>query len=563
MAITNIKGLKGLTSADRSSWEEQQLATLGMGFNSWSEEDKDRLYRNQQFKQEFGTREDYDKLKTLSPEERDMFTANSAFKSQYGNSSQYEDMKKLSYEDRVALYDKDYALSQLKDLYGDTDVWQQVTYKDKDGNDQPLFETETMQELVHSGIKPESEIDDYECAGYLGNIYSSGQKVKADSDLALMQGTGVADNTTSGRVFTRLKKSLMGGVEGLLTIGGELVNNATTEVKGLYDAVVTGDEDKFNDAVVAVRNRPAPIKAGLSAAYDTERTWLREANQNIWDELRDRDYKRKLEIGKEYIDATAQELQNLAYFGGEEGRAKVDEQFNNLMENSPYFREFKDTKYLRNLTYDQKAKMAAEAMYMYGAFGPKTYLKYADDNTRNFIAESMNAGDRIANGAFDILAQATAGMMGAVVAMESIGTGAADAASEDYDSNAFRRGFNADGTQKSAFWNPIYWNSVSQYGTFDWSEIKRIKYGVGNAEYQKYVEQKKQEDSSLTDQQIEDMWISEQWEQGRFRGDQVSKHTTVYKTTEENDAIGLSTLYGGLGMSGQVLSQFLLGKGIG
>lgn len=59
--------MKGLTAQDRQSWEKEYADKI----KGFTPEQTDRLYKNIQFKERFGSREDYDSLKQLSPYQRD------------------------------------------------------------------------------------------------------------------------------------------------------------------------------------------------------------------------------------------------------------------------------------------------------------------------------------------------------------------------------------------------------------------------------------------------------------------------------------------------------------
>ena len=67
-----IFNVKGLTANDRQQWEKDNVEELRKrGYENFSEERKDRLFRNKMFQNKFGGREDYDKLINMSPEARD------------------------------------------------------------------------------------------------------------------------------------------------------------------------------------------------------------------------------------------------------------------------------------------------------------------------------------------------------------------------------------------------------------------------------------------------------------------------------------------------------------
>lgn len=559
MPIQNIQGLKGLTSADRADWEKEQLS-LNSDFKNYSDARKDRLYRNQQFRTAFGGREDYASLKTMSASERDRFFADNAFISMYGDNITEEQMQAITPEQRDRFYNTAYALEQAKSLYGDTDVWNKIV----DIHGMPILEYETIQDLLNSGIKPDSEVLDYEKFGKLGYLYNHGQKIIADSDLALMSGTSIADNSTAKRVFSRISKATKGAVQGV----GEVVFGAPIDALkdligmggDLYHSVITGDFN-INTPTNLVNEQGAvnAIIRGFDTGEAKEREWLRASNDNIWAELISKDTERKLLRGQEQVSAIVNNLSE--YKNDADGVRQINDYFENTLGLLPHYREFKDTKYIRNMSLDDKIQMLAESSYILETLGEPKYIELYDAKMKKYISDNIPFAVRAGHDASDVGIQVLGGVAGIFVGQGSLGTAIADAFS-DYDSNAYRQGFSSDGEQLSWIINPVYWNSVSQYGTLSWPEIKRIKYGIGSDEYKTFATQYRDNNPLASDKEIETSYIQKQWDEGFFRGDQISRHMNVYDPTTETDAIGWHTLDGAIGMSGQVLSQYLLHKGV-
>ena len=64
----------------------------------------------------------------------------------------------------------------------------------------------------------------------------------------------------------------------------------------------------------------------------------------------------------------------------------------------------------------------------------------------------------------------------------------------------------------------------------------------------------------MTDREAEATWIKQQWEEGQFKGTQVSKHSIVENPEDVGDFFSYGTLNGALGMAGQVMGQAGLAK---
>lgn len=68
----NFNNVKGLTAADRTQWEKDNIEQLNkMNYSSLDDTSKELAFKNAAFKNKFGNRPDYAQLKTLSPEKRD------------------------------------------------------------------------------------------------------------------------------------------------------------------------------------------------------------------------------------------------------------------------------------------------------------------------------------------------------------------------------------------------------------------------------------------------------------------------------------------------------------
>lgn len=63
---------KGLTAKDREQWEKDNIEILNsIGYQNLDDQNKELAFKNAQFKNRFGNREDYEELKKMSPELRD------------------------------------------------------------------------------------------------------------------------------------------------------------------------------------------------------------------------------------------------------------------------------------------------------------------------------------------------------------------------------------------------------------------------------------------------------------------------------------------------------------
>lgn len=90
-----IFNVKGLTAEDRAQWEKDNVEVLTQDhYFDWSEEDKDRAFRNAQFKNKFGKRPDYNKLRELSPEKSDSLFLATPYEKALDPIEEFEDNKR-------------------------------------------------------------------------------------------------------------------------------------------------------------------------------------------------------------------------------------------------------------------------------------------------------------------------------------------------------------------------------------------------------------------------------------------------------------------------------------
>ena len=217
--MINIQGLKGLTAKDRQDWEVQQLSNIE-GFESLSEEQKDRFYRNQEFSKAFGNDSNYEQLKNLTPEQRDRYFANVAFKNQFGNNDDYESLKQMSPDERDQYY-LDYDIKQqAESRFG----------KSKDWDYLKTLETPVLKKLMDQNYATTDEREAFkESIIQESSITNTPELKRQDVDKSIDYFKGTDYTSRATRLGTGFKKGFMG----VLEFTGSTLLNAATDIAGI------------------------------------------------------------------------------------------------------------------------------------------------------------------------------------------------------------------------------------------------------------------------------------------------------------------------------------------
>lgn len=616
MPVRNIQGLKGLSKADRQAWEDEQLVNIGAAFNDYSEAEKDRIYRNQQFRDAFKDREDYEQLKAYSPAERDRIFSNIAFKEAFSEDEDYDKLKALSPEDRDRYYIETDIMNRASERYN-TDLnkseWDNVLSK---------LEPTALKGLLDAGYVTQAERDkDYlEHMKYMrGESYDPTAFMDADIiDESVNDYSG--EQISGGQVAAQFGKAIANGAKNAI-----LPTPSTTEhavfgalstvfprINLLYRAMegLAGFSDtmeKLPGGDTKWRRLGAKASAGIGTALETSGTATAGLLADAWQIAKERakSYEFNGEqagtIDKSY---TAEAIKAAPYeyarsysnrvYGAmlEDAVAKSSEAYSanaeksgakdwwgdafskafteqpqmandawrRLISTSAYGREFGNTRYL-NLNDAEKTDIMSQFYSVTDLYGPEIGAMTLDNTLRNIISARTTVDDKAYNLGINIGCQAVGVVGETIVGVNSL---------FNMRNDLYRQGLrDDDGTLKEiwAWRNPVYWGSVAQYGTLSPDKIRKYKYGVGSEEYNEafnnYVQQVQAShpDEQINLEELSDefqaQWIKDQWSQGKFKGDQISKTVTVRRAEEEGMLFGGQSIAEGLGMAGQMMGQLM------
>ena len=545
MASINIQGLKGLTAKDRQDWEIQQLSNIE-GFESYSEEQKDRLYRNQEFKKTFGNNSNYEQLINLTPEQRDRYFANVAFKNQFSNNDDYESLTQMSPDERDQYY-LDYDIKQqAESRFGKSQDWDYLK----------TLETPVLKKLIDQNYVTTDERKAFkESIIQESSINNTPELKRQDVDKSIDYFKGTDYTSKSTRLWSSFKKAF----SSVLDFAGSTLLDAATDVVGIfktgYEYNVINEVEGPESAAKMDTYKPKFFEKTkenfnrflVNYRYGT----VNDIYSNMLEQAKAEDEELKQSKVQEETNRIKSVYTN-NYLSSDEGTSAFLGAWNDLISLSPYGQEFGNS-YQLNIPNTRKAEIMATVNSMAEQYGDERAYQTLNNLLIKTIANNTTNGDKALNIAKNVTTQAVGVAGNAAMAIWSLGTGAIGGA--DTQEN-FLEGFTSNGNVIAAIFNPQYWESIAQYGTFDFDEIKRIKFGVGTQAYLDY----RRSHPEMTDKEAEATWIKQQWEEGQFKGTQVSKHSIVENPEDVEDFFSYGTLNGALGMAGQVMGQAGLAK---
>lgn len=237
-----IFNVKGLTAADRAQWEKDNIEALkGTDYITWSEDRKDRYFKNVSFKNKYGFRDDYESLKSHTPEERD-----SIFNLDLGEEETLTDVV-----ERSNIYSNVKRSSQFK---GISDKYIK-DFEDIASNVSPYYKR--YLDTDYLPWKEEDKIDAY--ARYQSILSTTGSKEMADRDLATNIQNQVAENQSPLdkwlRGANKASASIIGTINTTLGFLGGLVASPVLSWTG-YNEEETKDLNAWQTYWHNVVNNP-------------------------------------------------------------------------------------------------------------------------------------------------------------------------------------------------------------------------------------------------------------------------------------------------------------------
>lgn len=217
----------------------------------------------------------------------------------------------------------------------------------------------------------------------------------------------------------------------------------------------------------------------LQSAVDTYEETSKDGRQEKFETLLKQDNLRKVEqsvpISSSYLESWQTAINN-----GTLQVEDVDVEFDKFIaENSRYYKAFKDTDVFEHFTSSDKMRFLADFMGVAHKFDMESALSAIDTKMQNYVSDNQSAWDWAGNTTKNILLKGTANLANKVMGVEALFS------VEDQEGlSNFLQGLDEEGNELPWYNNPLYWQGVDQFNTFDSNEIKRARENGGISPYQ-------------------------------------------------------------------------------
>lgn len=297
------------------------------------------------------------------------------------------------------------------------------------------------------------------------------QVYKDDEDFAKIQGM-----TTEGKIA-------------LLESGYMTDAEMADERKRLQEGAKAVGEDKtvnFMRDLAEASSSAMSLTAGttdyseeLQGTADAYSTASEEARKKSLDAFIAKDNERKVEQSAELSAGLLQGWQT-AINNGEITEQEINDQFEELIgSNSRYYKAFKDTDVFEHFTTTDKMKFMSNFMGVAQKFGMESAMSTLETEMQNYVSNNQSAADWAGNTAKNILLKGVANL-----ANKAMGVEALSYVNDEEGLANFLQGKDANGNGLPLWNNPLYWQGVDQFNTFDSNEIKRARENGGISQYQ-------------------------------------------------------------------------------
>lgn len=365
-------------------------------------------------------------LKGLSVEERQAWKE--------ANSSK---IKGMTYSDRDRLYRN----QQFVQRFNDMDLFYSMTPEDRDA--------------YYAGSLADEAIQVYKDDDDFAKI----QGMTTEGKIALLE-SGYMTDAEMAEERDRLQK----GVE---SVGKDKTYNflrGMAEASNMATTITAGTEDYAEEL------------KGVAGDYSTA---TEEARKKSLDAFIAKDNERKVEQSAELSAGLLQSWQT-SINNGEISEQEINDQFEELVgSNSRYYQAFKDTDIFEHFTTTDKMQFMSRFMGVAQKFGMESAMSTLETEMQNYVSDNQSAWDWAGNTTKNILLKGVANLANKAMGVEAL------AYMNDEEGLAnFLQGKDANGNELPLWNNPLFWQGVDQFNTFDSNEIKRARENGGISPYQ-------------------------------------------------------------------------------
>ena len=357
------------------------------------------------------------------------------------NKDRLPDPNRLSPATYDRVVDRLYRNDLFRSKFNDEDLFNSLTPEERDQYYADYVANDAIQIYKDDSWFP--QISNMTTEGKIG-LLESGFETDAEWSSKIEEMRGMANEVRQNKTANFLRN---------LTMAGNI--STTTEVG------MTTKEDE------------------LQAAVGTHEEASKKGRQEKFETLLKQDNLRKVEqsvpISSSYLESWQTAINN-----GTLQVEDVDAEFDKFIaENSRHYKAFKDTDVFEHFTSSDKMRFLADFMGVAHKFGMESALSAIDTKMQNYVSDNQSAWDWAGNTTKNILLKGTANLANKVMGVEALFS-----IGDQEGLSNFLQGLDEEGNELPWYNNPLYWQGVDQFNTFDSNEIKRARENGGISPYQ-------------------------------------------------------------------------------
>jgi hypothetical protein len=218
-------------------------------------------------------------------------------------------------------------------------------------------------------------------------------------------------------------------------------------------------------------------KEGAQTAYDTKK----KISEETYEKIRVEDNENIINSSKKEADVVKGNLL-LEYNNGNIAIEDINTLFDEAVKHSTYYKAFKDSKELEDLTPEEKINVISSKAAVSENAGEWKSIETTNQLIQNLISEKQSGLKKFG------LTLKNVGVGGvAHIANTALGYYALFQAGKDLDGGEslsnFLQGYNDEGEKLPWYFNPQYWNGVDQFNTFSEAEQNEARLNGGISEF--------------------------------------------------------------------------------
>lgn len=474
-------GLRSLNRDELDLWERQNAAKTAGHDELW----KERLWRNQQFVDAFGL----DTFQAVPDKEnRDRmyedYLLDNAIGKKYQGNQNLQQLMGLTPEGKKELLKSDYKSDNLMKWESQNDI-------DKDWTD-----------------------------------YTLGERWNAVSkDIGEYGMAGTAIGTTIGAAF-----------EGVGSIPGAIIGGGVGMVSGLVKGILSPEDAQTENQIQKRIDNEDILNKITVADNDRKKAESQPEIDNRWTQ-----YVKAYNQGMITSDQVDEMFDNIALSGKRTATDELgsDQQYD--YQGSNYYTVFKDNDEFEHFGTIDKLKYIAQTEVLNQKYGQGSAMAVLEQDMQNYVSDNQNGWDWAGNSLKNVWVGGVANLANNITALGALN--AKIFYGEEGLAN-YLKGKDASGDGSDNLFNPMYWNKVDQYNTFDTDAIAKADANGGVSEYNNVVQAGTEND----------FWswntMNEAVRMNKFAWSDLLKNLTLGKLVR-----GATRVFGGVELAPGVLAQ--------